>query len=106
MKGAGCDPSRLCTDHNMAILIPVGCRAVQKTARQVRALQIVTADLHFRTAPATASFSVLCERYNVLKDHSWPTFDFLLLALPLLRLPHLPRFLGGGNHGPRLLVIR
>jgi hypothetical protein len=31
--GAGCDPSRRCTDHNVAILIPVGYRAVQKTVR-------------------------------------------------------------------------
>jgi hypothetical protein len=34
----------------------------------------------------------------------WPTFDFLLLVLSRLRLPHLPRFSEGGYHRPRLLV--
>ena len=36
----------------------------------MRALQIVTADLHFRTAPAATVFVESGKRNNVLKDHS------------------------------------
>jgi len=35
-------------------------------------LQIVTADLHFRTAPATTVFVGSGKGNNVLKDHSQP----------------------------------
>jgi hypothetical protein len=36
-------------------------------------LQIVTADLHFRTAPATTAFVGSEKGNNVLKDHRHPS---------------------------------
>ena len=46
---------------------------MQKPARN-RALEIVTADFHFRTAPATAAVLLFLQRRNnVLKDHRCPS---------------------------------
>jgi hypothetical protein len=41
---------------------------------------------------------------SLIRWGGWPTFEFLLVVLSRLRLPHLPRFSEGGHHGPRLLV--
>jgi len=50
-----------------------GQRAVQKPAREIRALEIIQADFHFRTAPApTAVLLFLPRRNNVLKGHRCP----------------------------------
>jgi hypothetical protein len=44
-------------------------------------LQIVTADLHFRTAPATTALVGSGNGNNVLKDHSQPLLlDFVVFG--------------------------